>query len=204
MKYFLLALVLAVISAVSILGFRGDKTTNRPLEIFPDMDDQSKYKPQTESDFFADGRSDRLPVQGAIARGFLKDDDHLHFGKDGDAWAAGFPEQIVINNDLMAKGQNKYTVYCSMCHGGVGDGNGVTKTRGMIVTPSYHNNRLRDMTDGEIFNTITNGKGLMGYYKDKLSVEERWAVIAYVRALQRSQHASVDDVPQAERKDLGL
>lgn len=204
MRYFLFAFALAIVSVVSILGFRGDKTTKRPLEVFPDMDDQSKYKPQTESDFFSDGRADRLPVQATIARGFLKDDDHYHLGKDGDGWATGFPERLDINNDFLVTGQKKYTVYCAVCHGGAGDGNGVTKSRGMIVTPSYHNARLRDMPEGEVFNTITNGKGLMGYYKDKLSVEERWAVIAYVRALQLSQNASVDDVPQSERKDLGL
>jgi mono/diheme cytochrome c family protein len=202
MKYFLLTYALAVITVVSILGFRGGNFTEPPLEIFPDMDRQSKYKPQGASPFFADGRTDRQPVTGTVARGFLRDDEFLHFGKKGDAWAQGFP--MPLTEDVIDRGRKKYDIYCIACHGGVGDGNGVTKFRGMVVTTSYHDDRLRDMPEGEIFNTLTNGKGLMGYYKDKLTVEERWEVIAYLRVLQRSQNASVEDVPQANRRDLGL
>jgi cytochrome c len=170
--------------------------------MFPDMDRQSKYKPQATSAFFADGRTDRQPVTGAVARGFLRDDEFLHFGKDGEAFAKGFP--MPVTKEFIEHGKTKYNIYCTACHGGVGDGNGVTKFRGMVITPSYHDDRLRDMPEGEIFNTLTNGKGLMGYYKDKLTVEERWAVIAYVRVLQRAHNASAADVPQANRKDLGL
>jgi mono/diheme cytochrome c family protein len=209
MRYFLFAFALAVAAVVSILGFRGGSFTKPPLEIFPDMDDQSKYKPQGTSTFFADGRTDRLPVSGTVARGLLKDDEFLHFGKKGEEWAKGFP--MPVTEDLVNRGKERYGIYCAVCHGGVGDGNGVTKLRGLaavppynLIIPSFHDDRLRDMPEGEIFNTITNGKGLMGYYRDKLSVEDRWAVIAYVRVLQRSQNASVDDVPQANKKDLGL
>lgn len=202
MKYFFLIYALAVITVVSIMGFRGRTFSEPPLEIFPDMDRQSKYKPQSVSKFFADGRTDRLPVTGTIARGFLRTDDFLDFGKDGEAWASGFP--MDVTRDLIDHGREKYNIYCIACHGGAGDGNGVTKFRGMVTTPSYHDDRLRNMPEGEIFNTITNGKGLMGYYKDKLTVEDRWAVIAYVRVLQRAHNASVDDVPAANRKDLGL
>lgn len=202
MKYFLFIYVLTVVAVVSIMGFRGTTFTDPPLEVFPDMDDQSKYKPQGTSAFFADGRADRLPVTGTVARGNLKDDDFLHFGKQGEEWARGFP--MPVTRELVEHGQKKYGIYCTVCHGGVGDGNGVTKLRGMLITTSYHDDRLRDMAEGEIFNTLTNGKGLMGYYKDKLTVEDRWAVIAYVRVLQRSQNASVEDVPQVNRKDLGL
>ncbi|MDA9764623.1 MAG: cytochrome c [Opitutales bacterium] len=202
MKYFLFIYALAVISIVSILGFRGTTFTEPPLEVFPDMDDQSKYKPQGASAFFADGRTDRMPVTGTIARGNLKDDEFFHFGKDGDAWANGFP--MPVTSELIELGAGKYQIYCTPCHGGVGDGNGVTKFRGMVITPTYHDDRLRDMPEGEIFNTVTNGIRLMGAYADKLSAEERWAVIAYMRVLQRSQNASVEDVPQASRKDLGL
>lgn len=203
MKYFLFIYALVVVSIVSIMGFRGSTFTEPPLEVFPDMDHQSKYKPQGTSAFFADGRTDRLPVEGTVARGQLKDDEFLHYGKDGEAWATGFP--MPVTADLIREvGKPKYEIYCTPCHGGTGDGNGVTKARGMVVTPTYHDDRLRDMAEGEIFNTLTNGKGLMGYYKDKLSPEERWAVIAYMRILQRAQNASVDDVPQANRKDLGL
>ncbi len=106
MKYFLFIYALAVISVVSILGFRGTTFTEPPLEIFPDMDDQSKYKPQGPSEFFADGRTDRLPVTGTVARGNLKDDEFLHFGKDGDAWAKGFP--MPVTSELIELGAGKY------------------------------------------------------------------------------------------------
>lgn len=209
MKYFLFIYVLVVVGVVAIMGFRGSNFTEPPLEIFPDMDDQSKYKPQGVSKFFADGRTDRLPVTGTVARGQLKDDEFFHYGKNGEEWARGFP--MPVTHDLIETGKDRYAIYCAVCHGGVGDGNGVIKQRGLVANPpytliisSYHDDRLRDMTEGELFNTITNGKGLMGYYKDKLSEEERWAVIAYIRVLQRSQNASVDDVPQANRRDLGL
>jgi len=202
MRYFLFAFALAVTAVVSILGFRGGSFTKPPLEVFPDMDDQSKYKPQGTSTFFADGRTDRLPVSGTVARGLLKDDEFLHFGKNGDDWAKGFP--MSVTEDFVNRGKDRYGIYCAVCHGGVGDGNSVTKPRGMAIVASYHDDRLRDMPEGELFNTITNGKGLMGYYRDKLTVEDRWAVIAYMRVLQRSQNASIDDVPQANRKDLGL
>ena len=202
MRYFLFAFALIVAAVVSILGFRGTTFTKPPLEMFPDMDRQSKYKQQSVSKFFADGRTDRTPVVGTVARGFLKDDEFLHFGKNGEEWAKGFP--MTVTQELVEDGARLYSIYCTACHGGIGDGNGVTKFRGMITTPSYHDPRLRDMPEGEIFNTLTNGKGLMGYYKDKLTVEDRWAVIAYMRVLQRSQNATVADVPQANRKDLGL
>ena len=190
MKYFLFIYALVVISIVSIMGFRGTTFTEPPLELFPDMDAQSKYRPQGASAFFADGR------------GQLKDDEFLHFGKKGEAFAKGFP--MPVTRELIDLGAAKYAIYCTPCHGGTGDGNGVTKFRGMAVTPTYHDDRLRDMPEGEIYNTVTNGIRLMGGYADKLSTEERWAVIAYMRVLQRAQNASVDDVPQANRKDLGL
>ena len=202
MKYFLLIYALAVVTVVSIMGFRGETFTEPPLEMFNDMDAQSKYKPQSASAFFADGRTDRIPVTGTVARGHLKDDEFLHYGKNGDAWAKGFP--MAVDQDLIDLGAAKYAIYCTPCHGGTGDGNGVTKFRGMAVTPTYHDDRLRDMPEGEIYNTVANGIRLMGGYADKLSTEERWAVIAYMRVLQRAQNASVEDVPQANRKDLGL
>ncbi|MDA0349192.1 MAG: cytochrome c [Verrucomicrobia bacterium] len=202
MRYFLFAFALAVAAVVSILGFRGGSFTKPPLEMFPDMDDQSKYKPQGTSTFFADGRTDRLPIAGTVARGLLKDDEFLHFGKKGEEWARGFP--MPVTDDLINRGKERYGIYCAVCHGGVGDGNGVTKPRGMNIVASFHDDRLRDIAEGEIFNTLTNGKGLMGYYRDKLSAEDRWAVIAYLRVIQRSQNASVNDVPPANRKDLGL
>jgi mono/diheme cytochrome c family protein len=205
MRYAYLILALLVVGTVSILGFRGSVTTKPPLEVFPDMDHQPKYKAQARSAFFADGRTDRpLPV-GAVARGDLRADDHLHTGKNPDgSFLAGFPSSIVIDAKLLERGNDRYAIFCQPCHGAIGDGNGITKSYGMGATPTYHDDRLRKMNEGEIFNTITVGKGNMLSYADKLSAEERWAVIAYVRALQRAQTGTVNDVPASHKSELGI
>ncbi|MEO0795743.1 MAG: cytochrome c [Verrucomicrobiota bacterium] len=182
------------------------------------MDIQAKYKPQGENEFFADRRDDRPPVPGAVLRGYNWDvkevfDGEFQFakaenppkftGKNAEGeWITEFP--IEVTYDLMQTGQQKYEIFCLPCHGQIGDGNGITKKYGMVATPTYHDARLRDMAIGEYFNTITYGKNLMGAYGMKLNPEERWAVIAYVRALQLSQNATADDVPAQFRKELGL
>lgn len=218
MRYFLGIFALICVATVAILGFQGTKFTKPPLYIFPDMDWQQKYKPQGENNFFNDQRDDRPVVAGTIPRGyswemkkvFSKDYEYapslnpsLYTGKNEKGeWIKDFP--VEVNHDLMALGQKKFTCFCKVCHGASGDGHGITREYGMIATASYHDNRLREMAIGEIFETVTNGKGQMNSYADKLSPYERWAVIAYVRALQKSQHASVEDVPQAHRAALGL
>lgn len=198
------------------MGLRGTKFTQPPIYIFPDMDWQAKYKAQKENHFFADKRDDRPAVPGSIPRGqgwervrvfsesfeYLPSlDPVLYSGKDdAGAFVRGFP--VPVTHEFMARGQQKYTVFCSACHGALGDGNGITKQYGMIATPSYMDARLRDMAEGEIFNTITNGKNTMNGYGDKLSPEDRWAVIAYVRALQRARNSKVTDVPAAYQSTL--
>ena len=109
-----------------------------------------------------------------------------------------------IDHQLLELGREKYDIFCAVCHGATGDGNGITKSYGMVATPTYHVDRLRGLAEGEIFDTITNGKNNMGPYGAKLRYEERWAVIAYLRALQLAQNATPDDVPHASRKDIGL
>jgi mono/diheme cytochrome c family protein len=205
MRYAYLVLALAVVGTISIFGFRGSISTKPPLEVFPDMDRQPKYKPQAESPFFADGRADRPLPAGVVSRGDLRADDHLYQGKAGNgSWAAGFPASVAIDAKLLERGKDRYAIFCLPCHGAIGDGNGITKSYGMGATPTYHDDRLRTMTEGEIFNTITHGKATMGPYADKLSPEERWAVIAYVRALQRSQAGTVNDVPASHKSELGI
>ncbi len=205
MRYAYLVLAFLVVTTVSILGFRGSLSTKPPLQIFGDMDQQAKYKPQAQSPLFSDGRADRPLPAGVVARGDLREDDHLNRGKTSKgAFAAGFPSSVKVDAQFMALGRDKYTIYCGVCHGALGDGNGITKPYGMGATPTYHDERLRKMAEGEIFNTITLGKGNMGSYADKLSPEERWAVIAYVRALQRAQTGSAADVPQSFKSELGI
>jgi mono/diheme cytochrome c family protein len=215
MRYAYFTLVFLCLLTVSIMGIRGRRTAEAPIMVFPDMDFQAKYKPQRESKFFADGRTDRPPVPGTVPHGrtadqdsdrndnasFLRTDDFRYLGKNADgSFARGFP--LPVDAALLARGRNRFEVYCQPCHGALGDGNGITKAYGMIATASYHDDRLRAMAEGEIFNTITNGKNTMMSYADKLSPDERWAVIAYIRALQRARHATIADVPAEHRGDL--
>lgn len=214
MRYAYLVLFFVVVSAVSVLGFRGSLSERPPLEIFPDMDHQPKYKPQAASAFFADGRADRPTPAGAVPYGstalaqdgkYLAAEDHLYRGKNaaGD-FARGFPSEVAVNAMLLDRGEMKYNIYCLPCHGAVGDGNGITKQYGMGATPTFHDGRLRQMAEGEIYNTITHGKGNMLSYADKIEPADRWAVIAYVRALQRAQTATPADVVPAHKSELGL
>jgi cytochrome c553 len=212
--YLLTAFVVVV--TVSIFGFRGRTFTKPPIDVFPEwafpgMKYQPKLTQQTESAFFADGRSDRVAPPHTVSAAFgpaaqpLRDDDFLYLGKKEDgSFARGFPGSIKVDAKLLARGRDRFTIYCSPCHGAVGDGNGITKKYGMGATPTYHDDRLRKMAEGEIFNTITNGKGQMNPYADKLVPADRWAVIAYVRALQRAQTGTVADVPADHREELGI
>jgi mono/diheme cytochrome c family protein len=203
--------IFVVVALVSVLGFRGTKFTAPPLDVFPEwafpgMKYQPKYQPQGESAFFADGRADRAPVARTVARGMLREDDALYLGKDGaGAFVRGFPGAVKVDVKFIERGRDRYAIYCQPCHGALGDGNGVTKRYGMGATPSYHDDRLRSMAEGELYNTITNGKNTMLPYADKLAPEDRWAVVAYVRALQRAQQGKPGDVVDAAaRKSLGL
>jgi cytochrome c553 len=211
MQNLYLVTLFVCVLVVSILGFRGSTFTAPPIDLFPDwafpgMEVQPKLRPQSTSAFFADGRADRTPPPRTIARGMLRDDDHLHLGKIASgAFAPSVPVSLTVDRAFLERGRDRYQVYCAPCHGALGDGNGMTKRYGMGATPSYHDARLRTMPDGEIFNTITVGKNTMMPYADKISPEDRWAVVAYVRALQRAQQGTVADVADpAGKKALGL
>lgn len=181
------------------------------------MDRQARYKPQAENEFFADGRNDRPVPASTVARGdafnqaevFSADfkDERLgdtvyNQGKNADgSFYEGFP--LEVTNELMAQGQQKYDIFCAVCHGAAGDGNGVTKPYGVLAA-NYHDDRLRNESDGYLFDVISNGKGLMFGLKDRLNPEERWAIILYVRALQLSQNATAEEVPAPKRTELGI
>lgn len=218
MRNVYLITVFVCVALVSILGFRNTTFTAPPMDVFPEwafpgMKYQPKPSPQGTSTFFADGRADRMPVANTVARGFFRDDDALYLGKDkAGQFLRGFPAKradgktdFVVDKALVERGQDRYAIYCAVCHSAVGDGKGMTNLYGMKQTPSYHDDRLRNMPEGEIYNTITNGKNTMLSYADKLSPEDRWAVVAYVRALQRAQQGKPADVTDANaRKNLGL
>jgi mono/diheme cytochrome c family protein len=202
--------------AVSILGLRGRRFVHPPMDVFPEwafpgMKYQPKLTQQTASPFFADGRSDRAAPPGTVPAAYgpaaqpLRDDGFLYGGKAPDgSWARGFPKELKVDMGLLERGRDRFTIYCAPCHGALGDGNGVTRAYGMGTAANYHDERLRKMAEGEIFNTITNGKGQMNPYGDKLAPADRWAVVAYVRALQRARTGTVDDVPADRRAELGI
>jgi mono/diheme cytochrome c family protein len=202
MKYFLGFLVLAVASVFLIAGRQGDKSLKPPLEIIPDMDRQPKLRPQTGNQFFADGKSSQLKVEGTISRGSPYEDSPENTGHITGTtnWVELIP--VTVTAELMNRGHERYNISCAPCHGKQGDGKGVTTKYGMVAVANFHDARLETMTDGEIFNTITHGKNLMGPYGSTIDINDRWAIIAYMRALQRSRLATIDDVPAANRASL--
>ncbi len=218
MRYFLIIFLFVCVATVSILGFRGSKSSEPPIYVFPDMDDQAKYKPQASNEFFSNGMDSRPPVPGAIARGQgyelekvlnpeyaypVMQNEVLYTGLDPKTgeFYRGYPMPVTM--DLMKLGQQKYNLICSVCHGLAGNGNGIAKSYGMIAIPCYHRDkRFDEMAEGEYFHTITYGKGQMMGYADKLTPEERWAIILYIRALLLSQDARIEDVPENLRANL--
>jgi len=164
------------------------------------MHDQPKYVPLRESTFFGDARSARPPVAGTIARGQLRDDPILVTGKQNGADVDTFP--FPITERVMRRGQERFNIYCSPCHGRTGQGDGMIVERGYRRPPTYHQDRLRSAPVGHFFDVITNGFGAMPDYAAQLRVEDRWAIAAYIRALQLSQHAAVADVAPPDRSQL--
>jgi mono/diheme cytochrome c family protein len=165
-----------------------------------DMHDQPKYIPLRESTFFADARSARPILAGTVARGHLHDDPLLYTGKSNGADAAVFP--FPVTGAVMARGQERFDIYCSPCHGRTGQGDGMIVRRGYRRPPTFHQDRLRDAPPGHFFDVITNGFGAMPDYAVQIKAEDRWAIIAYVRALQLSEHATIADVPADKRGAL--
>ena len=166
-----------------------------------DMQDQPKFIPLRPSDFYSDGRSERPLVEGTVARGHLNDDILYYTGKGPDGqFSNEFP--FAVTRDVIERGHDRYNIYCTPCHGRVGDGNGMVVQRGYRRPPSYHIDRLRQAPNGYIFDVITNGFGAMPDYAAQIPVADRWAIVAYERALQLSQHATLDDVPADQRAKL--
>jgi hypothetical protein len=160
-----------------------------------DMGNQPKNKPLSPSDFFADGRSERAPVENTVARGAL-DNDGLVVAKESN----NFP--VPVNEALLERGEDRYKIFCTPCHGLQGDGNGMVAMRGMKHPPSYHIDRLRQSPNGYYYDVITNGFGQMYSYSAQIPPRDRWAIIAYLRALQLSRNAHVAELPADVREKL--
>ena len=165
-----------------------------------DMHNQPKYKPLAGSEFFADDRASRPLVDGTVARGHLKTDEHFYTGKVNGKLVDTFP--FPVTRAVLERGRERFNIYCAVCHGRDGNGRGMIVQRGFRQPPSYHIDRLRQAPVGHFFDVITNGFGSMYSYASRVSPEDRWAIVAYIRALQLSQNATLADVPPEERQKL--
>jgi mono/diheme cytochrome c family protein len=161
------------------------------------MHDQPKQKPLSPSAFFTDRRSARPPVPGTVARGHLRDDSPYYTGKSGEAPVDTLP--VPLTSELLGRGQVRFQTFCSPCHGLTGRGDGMIVQRGFKAPPSYHIDRLRQAPIGYFFDVTTHGFGAMADYSSQIPVDDRWAIAAYIRALQLSQAAALADVPEEKR-----
>jgi mono/diheme cytochrome c family protein len=216
MRVVIIVLTLLTGVVVSLMGFRGTVSERRPFMIVTDQVIQPRYGPQGESPFFKDGRMMRTPPTGTVAFAgadyqsdagsprenpdLLEGDDRYYRGKQGSAWVTTIP--VKLDMAVLKRGQERYEIYCTPCHGATGTGNGVITQYGLVGVASITDEFHALMPVGEYFNVITNGKGRMLGYGPQVKVRDRWAIVAYIRALMRSQNASAADVPEARRGEL--
>ncbi|MFK7851840.1 MAG: cytochrome c [Akkermansiaceae bacterium] len=206
MRYFFLAYAIVAVLLVGILGFRGQHFSKPPVQVFPDMDNQDKLKAQAPTTFFADRVGGRQPVEGTQPRGFNEEGaqtiggvpeyefggqvGYYYSGHVGDYFGTGMPEELELTaetaTELIKRGEERYGIYCAVCHGESGDGLGITSRYGVPGIANLHLDPFKTPTypDGRMFEVITNGKGQMGAYGANIPVRDRWAIIAYVRTLQ--------------------
>lgn len=200
-------------ATVGILGFQGKMSRKPPFELFPDMDRQAKLRPQEPFKFFANGVSSQLPPAGTVARsepvptanGAVYAFEDVPFNTGRVTGTTNFIElnPLPVDAAVLQRGQDRFDIYCAPCHGKLGDGNGITKKIGvMAAVANLHDLRIVKLTDGEIFNTVTHGKGLMGAAGPLIPAEDRWAVIAYLRALQLSWLGTTNDLSAAQQAEL--
>lgn len=214
MRYFFLVYALIALIVVGIFGVRGQKFTKPPVRIFPDMDEQDKLRAQKPDAFFADGHGGRLPVTQTQPRGFNPEGEksiggipeyefggqtgYYYSGQVGDYYGNGMPEELKLTDEsageLIRRGKERFGIYCAVCHGASGDGNGMTAQYGVPVAANV-NAKLNAITqesypDGRLFEVITNGKGLMSGYASNIPVRDRWAIIAYIHTLQAAKASS--------------
>jgi mono/diheme cytochrome c family protein len=213
MRYFLIILLALVLAVAGALGFRGSRFRKPPLYIFPDMEWQLKLRPQKPNGFFPNGLSSQLPVPGTIARStplqtlsgpvYPYEDAPLNTGRVTGTTNFVETNPLAVTGQLLERGRQRFTINCSPCHGQLADGNGITKKLGaMVVVADLHDKRIVEMADGELFYVITNGRNLMQPYGPNVPVADRWAIIAYLRALQLSHLATMDDLPEPLRAGL--
>ncbi|MCH1504743.1 cytochrome c [bacterium] len=217
MRYFILGYVFLIALVVSVAGFRGTKSARSPIQVFRDMDMQAKSNAQSTSDFFASGQAAQEPVPGTIPMGwevptlaasaggeanldgYAFASDYLNTGKIGEYYGHGIPEEITVDSAFLERGQQKYGIYCAICHGESGNGAGVISKYGLLPT-SLITAPVADPAqrpDGNIYDVVVNGKGLMGGYSARLTLRDRWSIVAYVRTLQQRKAMPAAEVQKA-------
>ncbi|HEX7569673.1 MAG TPA: cytochrome c [Verrucomicrobiae bacterium] len=211
--YIILILLTGVAVGVGIAGRQGRLSRKPPIEVFPDMDRQLKLRPQQPNDFFPNRLSSQLSPPGTIAQStplqtvngavYPFEDAPVNTGRVTGTTNFVETNPLPVTSPLLRRGRERFDIYCTPCHGALGDGNGITKKIGVMpAVANLQDKRIVEMADGEIFNTITFGKGLMGAHGPMVPVADRWAIIAYLRALQLSQLGSVDDLPPDQQAAL--
>jgi len=194
-------MILILTLLIVMVGCQGSPSEKPPIHINPNMDNQPKVLPQSENQFFEDGAGMRAPVEGTVARGELNEDTRFYQGVDANGnFIRRSP--VTVTYEGLERGRERFNIYCSICHGQVGDGTGIIIKRGYMVPPSFHTDQIRDYPDGQVFDIITNGIRNMPKYSDQIPVEDRWLIVNYLRALQRSQNASVSDLPDDIKEKL--
>ena len=215
MRYFITGFAVIICLVVTMAGFRGSFTRNSPIEVFPDMDRQARVRPQAPNLFdevfgAGDGRGSRLPVAGSVARGAAMDDQPANTGRKSgsEEWVELNP--LELSTDTLQRGRERYNIFCLPCHGQAGDGSGIV-TQYSFTTADLHQNRLVQSPDGYLFDVITNGFNAttnavgiayrrMPSYKSKIPIEDRWAIVNYIRALQFSQLGRLEEVTDLGKK----
>jgi mono/diheme cytochrome c family protein len=190
--------------AIALSGCGREKVSdNTPIHPNPNMDHQPKYKAQAESNYFEDGAAMRPQVEGTVAQGELREDSEYYFGKDKkDNFIESAPVEVTL--ERIKRGQERFNIFCAPCHGRVGDGQSMMNKPDYEYTlrPDFHSDSVKQFTDGYIFDVITNGVRNMPSYKHQISVDDRWSIVMYLRALQKSHEVKPEDVPEEYRKDI--
>ena len=184
---------IALLAGFAILAGCAGPQRVPPIEVWPDMDRQEKYKAQSGSPLFSDGRSNRRPVEGTVAIGQLKEDTVFYTGVSNGMWVG--KNAVEITPELLRRGQQRYNIYCTPCHDRTGQGQGIVPKKASWIPTNLMEDRVFAMSDGELFTVISGGRRTMPAYKYQITERDRWAIVAYVRALQRSSRGTIADVP---------
>jgi mono/diheme cytochrome c family protein len=189
-----------LMGAVALAGCRGQISEDPPIHMNPNMQSQPRYDPQSEAKLFEDRRSMRQPVEGTVAHELLDEDDAYNLGRNGDKYVAKVP--VPITDALLHRGQERFGIYCSPCHDKTGSGQGMVVKHGYPQATNLLDDYARHISDGQIYSAIRNGVRNMPSYAPQIPVADRWAIVAYVRALEISQNATIEDVPSDKRASL--